>query len=273
MKFLISIILLFVLLSHKIIAETSRQPEGVFIEQKLGHFALLDLIFLDEDGNRVTMKQFFQDKPIIIAPSYYECPRLCTLVYNGLRKVIEDTEGLVPGRDYKIISISFNPDDDYKKASQKGEAYRNSFKSFKLKKSDWIFLVIENTEANANNAKFFLESLGYYYKKDKNEYSHPAAIIFLTKEGKISKYLYGIQFLARDFRFAIIEASEGKIGTPVDTLLMSCFRYDSIQGRYAPYAWGFIRIGGIFILIFVLGIIGILFFLERRKKAVKFDLK
>lgn len=269
-----SIIYLFlVFLSFNTFAETSRQPEGVYIEQKLGQNAKLDLIFINEQGKQVKLKELFKDKPVIIAPSYYECPRLCTLVYNGLRKVIEKEENLKPGRDYKIISISFNPEDDYKKASQKGEAYRKSFKNHKLEKDDWIFLVIDNSIENQNNAKIFLDSLGYYHKKDKESFSHPAAIIFLTKEGKISKYLYGIEFLPRDFRFAIIEASEGRIGTPIDTILMSCFRYDSVQGKYAPFVWGFIRLGSFFILVLVLGIIGILIFLERRNRKIEINLK
>lgn len=231
------------------------------------------MIFINEEGKHVKLKDLFQDKPIILAPSYYECPRLCTLVYNGLRKVIEKVENPKIGRDYKIVSISFNPEDDYKKASQKGEAYRKSFKNHKLEKDDWTFLVIDNSTENQNNAKNLLNSMGYYYKKDKESYSHPAAIIFLTKEGKISKYLYGIEFLPRDFRFAIIEASEGRIGTPIDTILMSCFRYDSIQGKYAPFVWGFIRLGSIVILILVLGIIGILIFSERKNKKIEINLK
>ncbi len=263
------IILLFFINILPLLAETSRNPEGVFVEQKLGQKAQLDLVFLNEQGNKVTIRELVQDKVVIIAPSYYECPRLCTLVYNGLRKVIENTKDIIPGKDYKIISLSFSPEDDYKKAHKKGEAYRNSFKNHIFNQEDWIFLVIDPFPENQNNAKILLESLGYHYKQDGKDFSHPASIIFLTKEGIISKYLYGIEFLPRDFRFAIIEASEGKVGTPIDTIIMSCFRYDSIQGKYAPFAWGFIRLGGILILVFILGMITILIFFDKKFKIHK----
>lgn len=130
--------------------------------------------------------------------------------------------------------------------------------------------MIDNTPQNQNNAKKFLDSLGYHYKQDGKDFSHPASIIFLTKEGTISKYLYGVEFYPRDFRFAIIEASEGKIGTAIDSIIMSCFRYDSIQGKYAPFAWGFIRLGGIMILVFILGMITILIFFDKKHKFYKF---
>jgi len=254
-----------------IYAETSRNPEGVYIKQNLEQTIDLNLSFLDENGRKVQLKEFFKDKPIIIAPAYYECPRLCTLVYNGLKNAIESAKFIEPGKDYKIISLSFNPEDTPALAKEKAENYRKNLKNYTITDQDWIFLVAD--PQNPENPKKLLNQMGYFYKKDGRDFSHPAAIIFLTPEGKISKYLYGIEFQSRDFRFALIEASQGKIGTPVDAVLLTCFRYDSIQGKYAPFAWGFMRLGGMVILVFILGLISILIFLERKSKKENLNLK
>jgi protein SCO1/2 len=265
------LIILGFLLSFTIFAETSRNPEGVYVEQKLNQSIDLNLVFLDEDGNQVSLKDFFQDKPVVIAPAYYECPRLCTLVYNGLKDVVENVDTIQPGKDYRIISVSFNPEDTPILAKEKAENYRKNLKKYSLSNKDWVFLVAD--PQHPENPQKLLNSMGYYYKKDGEDYSHPAAIIFLTSKGIISKYLYGIEFLTRDFRFALIEASQGKIGTPIDTVLLTCFRYDSIQGKYAPFAWGFMRLGGILILVLILGLLAILIFLEKRSKNTNFQLK
>ncbi len=257
--------------SSNIFSETTKQPEGVYIQQKLGEKIDLDLIFLDEDGNIRKLSDFFNDKPVIIAPSYYECPRLCTLVYNGLRDVMDTTKNMIPGKDYIVLSISFHPEDSIILAKEKAENYRKSFKNYSVSSQAWIFLVAHK-QYKENPTKLF-NKIGYYYKKDGEDYSHPAGIIFLTPDGRVSKYLYGIEFLSRDFRFAIIESSNGKIGTPIDAVLLTCFRYDSIQGKYAPFAWGFMRLGGILILGFILGLISILIFLEKKSKNQNLNLK
>ncbi len=247
-----------------IFSETSRNPESVYIEQKINEFPELNLLFQNENGEIVNLGDFLKyKKPIIIAPAYYNCPRLCTLVYNGLVEVIEKQKSLIPGKDYLIISISMAEEEDATLAKEKAKNYRNFFEKFKVSSNDWIFLVAD--KHYKDNPKKFLYSLGYYYKKDGKDYSHPAAIIFLTPEGKISKYLYGIEFSEKDFRFALIDASQGKAGTIVDAFLMSCFRYDSVQGKYEPFAWGFIRLGSILILFFIVFIIGILIFFEKKK--------
>ncbi len=256
-------------LTIPLFSETERTPEGVYIEQRLNQKIEPDLIFLNEEGERVSLKQYFNNKPVIIAPAYFECPRLCTLIYNGLVEVIQSSK-LYPGKDYIIISISFNPEEEYTLAKEKAINYRKQLEHVPIGKDDWIFLVAD--PAYPENPKILLNALGYYYKKDGADYSHPAAIIFLTPEGKISKYLYGIEFLSRDFRFALVDASQGKIGTPVDTILMTCFRYDSLQGKYAPFAWGFMRLGGIFILILILSLITILIFLEKKSKRENLNL-
>lgn len=263
-------LLLILYYSFPIHSEVERSPTGVYIEQKLNQKINLNLSFLDEDGRHVRLKDYFNEKPVIIAPAYYECPRLCTLIYNGLIDVIQSTKTLIPGKDYLILSISFNPKERPKLAKEKALNYRKQLEDLKVRENDWVFLVAD--PESPENPQILLNSMGYYYKKDGDDYSHPAGIIFLTPDGKISKYLYGIEFLSRDFRFALIEASMGKIGTPVDTILMTCFRYDSVQGKYAPFAWGFMRLGGILILIILIGFITFLIFLEKKDRKENLNL-
>ncbi|GIX43030.1 MAG: hypothetical protein KatS3mg129_2763 [Leptospiraceae bacterium] len=121
--------IILLLYSVSISGETSRNPEDVYIEQKLDQLIDLNLTFLDEEGKKVQLKDFFKDKPVIIAPAYYECPRLCTLVYNGLKKAIENTKYIEPGKDYKIISLSFNPEDTQELAKEKAENYRKNIET------------------------------------------------------------------------------------------------------------------------------------------------
>lgn len=269
---IISFLLLIFIMNYNIslYSETERTPQGVYIEQKLNQSIDLSLTFLNEEGKPVTLGEYFNNKPVIIAPAYFECPRLCTLIYNGLLDVMETTKFLKPGKDYIILSISFNPSEKPELAKEKAMNYRKQFKNFEIQNADWVFLVAH--PEYPENPKILLNSMGYNYKKDGNDFSHPAAIIFLTPDGRVSKYLYGIEFLSRDFRFALMEASEGRIGTPVDAILMKCFRYDSIQGKYAPFAWGFMRLGGILILILILSLVSILIFLEKKSKKQNLNL-
>lgn len=243
-------------------AETSREPEGVGVDQKPGETLPLDLMFKNEAGESVPLRSFFANgKPVLIAPSYFECVRLCTYIYNGIGKAVKATPNLLPGRDYTIISLSINPADNPMMAKMKGENYREALKEGggpDLKSDAWTFLT-----GSEENIKAITDAVGFRYKKDGKDFSHPAALVLVTPDGKISRYLFGIEFEPRDYRLALVEASDGEIGGIVDAVMLSCFRYDPIEGKYSPFAWGFMRIGGVATLALLLGTF---FILKRREK-------
>lgn len=243
-------------------AETSRQPEGVGVEQKLGEPLPLDLTFKDEAGRVVPLRSFFSaGKPVLIAPSYFECIRLCTYIYNGIGKAIKATPNLLPGRDYTVLSLSINPADTPVMARMKGDNYREALAQGggpKLEPAAWQFIT-----GSEENIKAVTDAMGFRYKKDGKDFSHPAALVLVTPEGRISRYLFGIEFEPRDYRLALVEASDGEIGGVVDAVLLSCFRYDPIEGKYSPFAWGFMRIGGLATLALLFGA----FLILRRRES------
>jgi len=221
-------------------AETNKTPPGVGVTDHRNTKIPLSLQFTDEQGRTRKLAEFFDGKrPVVLAPAYYTCPRLCTYVYNGLRDAIDANmaDGLLPGRDFRIVSFSFNPDDRPDVAKKKSENYRSSIHSGHVAPDDWQFLTGDQSSITA-----LTDAIGYNLKKDGADYSHPSAIIILTPDGTISRYMYGIEFPARVFRLSLVEASSGRIGGPSDSIMLFCFRYDDLTGRYTPVAWAFMRI-------------------------------
>lgn len=256
--------LLFLIFSLSAISsEPTRSPEGVGIDQKLGQTIALDSIFTNESGQQVPIRSFFKDsrKPVIIVPSYFECPRLCTLVYNGVRDVMNESieKGAIPGEDYTVLAVSFNPKDNPTLARVKGRNYRETVKGTELTADGWHFLV-----SDKKNIESLMKSIGYNYKPDgEKDFSHPAAIVVVAPDGTISRYLFGIEFQESDYRLSLVEASSGKIGSPVDAVLLMCFRYDEQSGKYTPYAWGFMKLGS-FATVFFLVVLVLFLRLKER---------
>jgi protein SCO1/2 len=222
--------------SAGLVAEASRIPDAG-VTDKRGSRIDLNLRFTDEAGKSRQLREFFDGRrPVVLAPSYYKCPRLCTLVYNGLRDSVAGGMSLLkPGRDYQIVSFSINPEERPEIAAKKGEAYRSTLEG--VDAAAWPFLTADQATITA-----LTDSVGYRFKKDGNDYSHAAALIILMPDGTISRYLYGVEFRPADLRWSLIEASSGRIGSPADTIMMFCFRFDDTKGQYTPHAWTFMRI-------------------------------
>ena len=256
---------LFLSFSSSIGAESqAKPPKGVGVEEKLGQKVPLSLNLLNEEGKLVSLESFLdRSRPLIIVPSYYSCVRLCSFIFQGLQKAVQAafSNGLKLGRDYRILSISINPKDSPQKARQKGEAIRSVFPKGSFSPKDWQFLTGEEEKVRS-----FMTAMGYQYRWDSEsstDLSHSAAIVFLSPDGRIMRYLYGLQFPDREFRLSIVESARGRVGSAVEKILLFCFRYDPIEGKYKPFAWAFVRIGGILTLCFLLGL---WFFLRKSEK-------
>lgn len=231
------------------------------INERLNESISLETEFTDDSGRTLPLGHFFnQNKPIIIAPVYFECPKLCTLTQDGLLKSISDSD-LEIGKDYTVLSVSFNHKETTKQSSARASVYRDRFPD-KLKNgaNSWVFLT-----GNQESTEKLMTEVGFKYEYDNGEFMHAAGIIILTPSGKISRYLYGIAYSTRDFKLSLLEAAQGKIGNFMNQALMFCFSYDHIQGQYTLAIWKIIRIVCTLFVLVLLGYIVRLKFNESKQ--------
>jgi protein SCO1/2 len=229
------------------------------IDQRLNERVPLDLMFKDETGRDVRLGEFFGKRPVVLALVYYECPMLCTQVLNGAVSALSVLK-FDAGREYDVIAVSINPKETPGLAAQKKQAYLERYKRPQTA-AGWHFLT-----GKEENIQRLAAAVGFRYAYDEEiqQYAHGAGIEILTPQGVISKYFYGIEFSPRDIRFGLIEASDERIGTVIDTALMLCYHYDPATGKYGAVAIDAIRIGGIATL---LALLSFMFISLRRERA------
>ncbi|HZE73602.1 MAG TPA: SCO family protein [Pyrinomonadaceae bacterium] len=236
--------------------------EGIGIDQKLNEQLPLDATFHDENGTEVKLGQYFGKRPVVLALVYYDCPMLCTQILNGMVGAFK-VMSFTPGNDYEIVSVSFDPRETPLLAKAKKKTYVNYLSEPKRSGAEagWHFLT-----GNEENIKRLTEAVGFHYRFDQttNQFAHASAIYVATPEGKLARYFYGIEYAPRDLRLGLVEASENKIGTPVDRLMLYCYHYDPARGKYGATVINLIRAGGVLTL---LAIAGLLLMLRRRNGA------
>lgn len=234
-----------------------RQLEGVGIDEKLGSQVDLDLTFVAENGYPVPLRTYFQKgRPVLLNLVYYTCPMLCNLILNGTTSAIREIPW-TPGQEYEMVTVSIDPRDNFDTARKKKAVY---LASYDRPAPGWHFLADDH-----ENVRKLAAQVGFRYRWDEQseQYAHAAAIVVLTPEGKVSRYLYGIKFKPRDLRLALTEASENKLGPmTVDRFLLLCFHYDPKAHSYVPFATNIMRGGGV-IVVLILGTV--LFQLFRRE--------
>ena len=201
--------------------------KNVGLDQKLNHQIPLDLQFTDAHGREVRLGEYFTDKPVILVLVYYRCPMLCTQVLEG---VLESARAisLKLGKDYEIVTVSIDPRDRPIDALARAELYTRSYARGAVR--GWHFLVGQDAQIHA-----LADAVGFRYVYDPHsgQYAHPSAIMVATPQGRLSEYFYGIHYSPRDLRLGLVQASDGRIGNPVDALLLLCCSYDALTGRYA----------------------------------------
>ena len=220
--------------------------QDVAVVEKLGAALPGEAAFTAEDGSPVRLGEILKAKgrPTVVALVYYSCPMLCGLVLTGLARGMKET-GLTLGKDYDAVTVSFDPRDTSKAASERQRVMLQSVGRPDAAKA-WRFLTGAEPEIKA-----VTEAVGFRYAYDEKtkQYAHAAAIVVATPDGRVSRYLYGVEFPAKDLRLALVEASEGRVGTSFDRLLLTCYRYDPASRKYEPYALGFVRVA-------MLGVLG-----------------
>ena len=213
---------------------------NVGIDQRLNEQLPLDLVFRDENGKAVQLGDYFREKPVILTLVYHECPMLCSEVLDGLLRTLRVLKFNI-GKDFDVITVSFNPEEDATIARSVKETYLKRYRR-EGAEAGWHFLTGEQPSIEK-----LTKAVGFRYGYDsaKKLYVHAAGIMLVTPQGRLSRYFYGIEFPAKDLRLGLVEASQNKIGSVVDQVLLYCYHYDPATGTYGLVIMTIIRIIGI----------------------------
>jgi len=216
-----------------------RPLREIGFDQRLDERVPLDVEFKNDQGRTVTLGEYFGHKPVVLAFVYYDCPMLCTLVLSSITSTL-GILSLEPGKDFELVMVSFDPRETPELAARKKDEYLHRYDR-PATADGWHFLTGE-----PSSIERLTKAAGFRYTWDEEtqQFAHPAGIIVLTPDGRLARYLFGLEYGARDLRFALVEASEGRIGTAVDAALLYCFHYDPMTGRYGFVVMRLLRIAG-----------------------------
>jgi protein SCO1 len=244
---------------------TDNQDSGLLkavkFDQHLGVQLSLDTTFRDEQGKSARLGDYFGKRPMVFALVYHECPMLCNVVLNNLVSSLRSLE-FTPGQEYDVLTISISPNEKHGLASAKRRGYVTKFQKMETL-PHWHFLT-----GDEPNIRKIAEEVGFHYEYDakSGQYAHASGIMILTPEGKVSRYFYGVEYPTRDLRFGIMEASEEKIGSPVAQLLLMCFHYDPLTGKYSLAVMRVLQAAGLATVIGLGMSIATMLRRERRKR-------
>ncbi len=209
-------------------------------DQRIDQQLPLDATFRDEEGRTVTLGSFYGERPVVLGFVYYECPMLCTQVLSAITSTV-NTLTLNAGQDFDLVLISFDPRETPAQAAAKKAEYLARYRRPGAERG-WHFLTGDEAEIKRVTA-----AAGYRYTWDEatQQFAHPTGIIVTTTDGRLARYLFGIEYGPRDLKFALVEASEGRVGSVVDSLLLYCYHYDPMTGRYGVYVMRALRLAGV----------------------------
>jgi protein SCO1/2 len=237
--------------------------QEITIDQKLNEQVPLDLEFRDETGTTRRLEDFIGGKPTILNLVYYDCPMLCTQVLNGLSGALQPLAFTV-GQEFNIVTVSINPNETADLAAKKKLDYLTRYQRSGAEKG-WHFLT-----GNQEEIDRLASAVGFRYVYDSTtkQYAHASAIMVLTPKGKVAAYQFGIEYSARDLRLALVDASNEKIGNPVDRMILLCYEYDPLTGSYGLVIRNVLQIGGVITVLLIGGFVAISLRRDRKKSRL-----
>ncbi len=241
---------------------SGQQPavfEGLDVDEHLGERIPTDLVFRNASGDAVALDDYLgQDKPVILHFLYHDCPMLCNLLLDGLTRTLKEMEW-TPGNQFDVLTVSFNAADTPEQAARQKESYIKILNRPEAA-NGWHYLTGDDAAIQG-----LTEAVGFKYRwvEESQQFAHPALLMFLSPDGTVTRYLYGLEYPPRDVRAALVEAADGTIGTTVDRLLLFCLQYDPDANSYVADAQNLMKLGG---LLTVLALVTTLFILWRREK-------
>lgn len=235
---------------------------GVGFDQKLDNQVPMDRPFLDEQGTPRRLGEYFGERPVVLAMIYYRCPTLCSQVLNGLVRSLRPLS-LEAGEDFDVIAVSIDPKDTPPLAARKKATYVEEY-GRPGSESSWHFLTGDPADVRA-----LADSIGfrYTYNAASDLYAHAAGIVVLTPEGRVSRYLFGMDFPPRDLQFSILQSSTGKIGNPVRQVLMFCYDYDIATGTYTLSIVRVTQVFGVLTVVALAAAVLLMLRWERRRRG------
>ena len=228
---------------------------SIGVDEKLGGAVPRDAVFRNAKGEEVRLGDYLRGGPALLTLNYYTCPMLCPLTLRSLLGTVEKMKGIDLGRDFRIITVSFDPEDTPAIASARAREIYAEMKGTDDPSARWPFLMGDERSIGALTG-----AVGFRYRKVGNEFAHADVVVVLTPDGKISRYLYGIEQNPADLKMALLEASGGNIGesTALNQVLLFCFHYDPVGKKYALYARNIMKAGGVLTLVLLGGLLLVL---------------
>ncbi len=261
------LLLSFSLLFAQRVRDDVQELKKIGVDEHLGEFIPLDIPVITTAGDTVQLATIFQTgKPVLFTLAYYECPMLCSMVLDGVAQSINTLNWESKNR-YQVVTISIDSAETPAQAKTKREAYINRAVDTSLKYNWSFFTAPQSTIDTLSRALGFQ----YYYVEETDEFAHPAVVFILSPEGKISRYLYGLNYEPKDLKFALMEASDGKVGTTLEQLILFCYHYDATENTYVLFARNIMRLGGIITMILLTGFLFIYWKKEKKLKMAKLN--
>ncbi|HTP64968.1 MAG TPA: SCO family protein [Geobacteraceae bacterium] len=265
--FLAIFICLATLLPSRLAAHTIRDEAlpNVGVDEKLGSRVPSDLIFTDQDGRQVRLGDYLTGGPVVLTLNYFSCPTLCPLVFRNLANTTASIKGLSPDRDYRIVTVSIDPEETRERARAKAEETWRMLAGITGPDRRWPFLF----DNGASGRRLAAAAGVRYTRLEKNNFAHPSVILILTPDGRVARYLYGIELRPTDLKLALTEAADGKIGgSPfLNQVILYCYHYDAAERRYALAAMNIMKIAGGGVLLLLGGLLLLLWRRERRPET------
>jgi protein SCO1 len=236
------------LCNHSVLAvQNVNDLSDIGIDERPGNQIPIELEFTNSNNQVVSLSEYFLDnKPVILNLVYFSCPRVCNYAISGVVDVVNKLSSIYLGRDFRILTISFDERDSFKESELKIADFYKLMNNNHNPKGNWHFL-----SGDAENIKQLTESVGFKYKKDGDEFAHTSSLIIITPGGKVARYLYGIQHEQQDLKLALLEASKGEIGNSkfVNKALLFCYQFDPVGKKYALKAINVVKAGGVLTLL------------------------
>ena len=239
----------------------SQRVDEIGLDQNLDGQIPLDLTFTDEKGRKVAIGDYLGERPALLTLVYYECPMLCTQILNGLTRSLRVLSFDV-GKEFDIITVSIDPGETPSLAAAKKKEYVKRYGRTSADRG-WHFLT-----GSQDQIELLAQAAGFRYQYDPETdiYLHASGIMVLTPEGKLARYFYGIDYAPKDVRLGLIEASQNKIGSPVDQLLLLCYQYDPSTGKYGLVIMNSVRIAGALTVVTIGAFVALMLRRERRAR-------